>query len=223
MSTRTSHANHFVSRRGRTSRITRAALGLVTGLIAATILIPAIALGHAELDTVTPANKSTVEGSPSEIVMTFVQDLDAAKSSIRVVNSSGAVVVQGGTVAPGKPREMTLQLTTPLPPGAYQIRWITFSSEDDERDSGTTTFTVVAPPPSPTPAPSLATAAPSAPASVAPSLAPSIAPTVAPSPSSPPTAPASSTSDALIPILAVVVVIVGLGLWLLRGRSRSRG
>ncbi len=192
-------------------------------LLAIAILTgPAAVLAHAELDTVTPADKSTVEGSPAEIVMTFVQDLDPAKSSIRVVNASGTVVIQGGTVASGSPREMTLALPTPLTPGAYQIRWISWSSEDNERDSGTTSFTVVAPPPSPTPAPSVATAPPSAPASVAPSAARSLVPTVAPSPSSQPTTPASSTSDALIPIVAVLAVIAALGLWLLRGRSRAR-
>ena len=189
------------------------ALAVLSVLLAA----PATALGHAELDTVSPADKSTVEGSPTEIVTTFTQDLDPAKSSIRVVDAAGKVVVQGGTVAAGSPREMVLALATPLPPGAYQIRWISFSSEDDERDSGTTTFTVTAAPtPSPTTAPS-ASIAPSEPASVAPSIAPS----VVPAPSAPPTTPAASTSDALIPIVAVLVVIAALGLWLLRGRSRA--
>jgi methionine-rich copper-binding protein CopC len=183
------------------------------------LLAPAAVLAHAELDTVTPADKSTVQGSPTEIVMTFVQDLDPAKSSIRIVDAAGSVIVQGGTVPAGRPREMDLAIDTPLAPGAYQIRWITFSSEDGERDSGTTSFTVeAAPSPSPTLSPSAAPA--SAVPSVAPSAAPSIAPTVSPSP--PPTAPAASTSDAVIPIVVVLIVLAGLGAWLLRNRSRGR-
>src|SRR5512141_1814709 len=59
---------------------------------------PVSALGHAALATVTPADKTTVQGSPTEIAVTFTQNLDPAKSSIRVVDAAGTVVVQGGTV-----------------------------------------------------------------------------------------------------------------------------
>ena len=142
------------------------------------VLLPSAALGHAELDTVTPADKSTVQGSPDEIVMTFVQNLDPAKSSIVVVGASGGVVAQGGTVPAGKPREMDLPLATPLAPGGYTIRWTTTSTEDGETARGTTTFTVTAAP-TPSPAPSVV---PSAAPSIAPATTPSAVPTVAPSP-----------------------------------------
>jgi methionine-rich copper-binding protein CopC len=193
-------------------------LALLGGVLA-TLLLPTAALAHAELDTVTPADKSTVEGSPTEIVMTFVQDLDPAKSSIRVVDASGSLVVQGGDVPAGKPREMDLAIATPLMPGAYTIRWTTTSTEDGETARGTTTFTVTAAAPSPTPTPS-PTPAPSA-SSAAPSVVPSIAPSVAPLPSAAPTTPASSSGDAIVPIVAALLVLAGLGLWLLRGRSRA--
>jgi methionine-rich copper-binding protein CopC len=203
----------------RTPRV-GAVAGLAVALLAALLILPTIALGHAELDTASPADKSTVVGSPAEIVMTFVQNLDPAKSSIRVVNAAGTVVADGGTVPSGKPREMDLVLTTPLAPGKYTIRWTTSSTEDGELAHGTTTFTVTAPPPSATPAPSIATPAPSASAPA--SVAPSVAPIVTPAPSSPPTTPAASTNDALIPIVAALVVLVGLGTWLLRSRARGR-
>ncbi len=193
----------------------RAAIGVA--MLIASLALPAAVSAHAELDTVTPADNATVQGSPTEVVMTFTQNLDPAKSSIRVVDAGGTVVVQGGTVPSGSPRELDLALASPLGPGVYTIRWISFSSEDDERDSGTTTFTVVAAP-SPTPVPS-ATSAPAESATPAPSIAPA---SVAPSPSAPPTSPTASTSDAVIPIVVALVVLVGLGLWLARGRARSR-
>ena len=181
--------------------------------------VPPAVLGHAELATVTPADTSTVQGSPDEIVLTFTQNLDPAKSVIRVVNAAGAVVAEGGMVPSGGPRELDLALATPLAAGTYTIRWTSFSTEDSEQARGTTTFTVAAPAtPSPTPVPTPS----AAPASVTPSVAPSVAPTVAPSPSSPPTVPVGSTSDALIPIVVALIVLAGLGLWLLRGRSRAR-
>ena len=198
------------------------ALGLTTGVLVTLLVAPAVARAHAELDTVSPADKSTVVGSPSEIVMTFVQNLDPTKSSIKIVDASSKVVVQGGTFPAGKPREMDLAIATPLAPATYSIRWTTVSTEDGETAHGTTTFTVQAAPsptPSPSTAPSVAPSeAASAPASASP--APSAA---APSaaPSSPPTAPAPSTSDAVIPVVIAVIVLAGLGVWLLRGRARS--
>jgi methionine-rich copper-binding protein CopC len=182
-------------------------------LFAVLAATPASALGHAELDTVTPADKATVQGSPAEIVLTFTQNLDSEKSSIRVVNPAGTVVVQGGTVPSGSPREMHLAVPTALAVGTYTIRWTSFSSEDQEQARGTTTFTVgAAATPSPTAVPSV------------PGPSPSTVPSAAPPASSPspPTTPAASTTDALIPIVAALLVLAALGAWLLRGRFRAR-
>jgi methionine-rich copper-binding protein CopC len=180
-------------------------------LIAATV-----ALGHAELATVAPADKSTIQGPPEEISMTFTQNLDPKKSSIVVVDSANKVVVQGGIVS-GNPREMYLPLPGPLPVGTYEIRWTTFSSEDQEQARGTTTFTVAA---APSVAPSASAVAPSASPSAFESAVPSVA--VSAAPSSPPTSPATSANDAVIPIVVALVVLAALGMWLLRSRARAR-
>jgi hypothetical protein len=104
---------------------------------------------------------------------------------------------------------MDLTLPTPLQPGSYQIRWTTFSADDQEFDRGTTTFTVVA---GSSPAPDASGVGPSVPAA-------SVAVTVAPS--APPATPAASTGDAVIPVVAALIVVAALGLWLMRGRSRG--
>ncbi|MBA2720204.1 MAG: copper resistance protein CopC [Chloroflexi bacterium] len=175
---------------------------------------PAAVLGHAELETVFPADRSTIVESPAEIVMTFTQDLDPGKSSIRVADAGGTVVAEGGAVnARESLRTMRLELATPLSAGTYTVRWTSFSTEDNEQARGTTTFTLTAASPPPT-------VAPIAPPSVAqparPTPAPSVLPSIAPSP----TTPAASTTDALISIVVVILAVLGLGLWLLRGRSR---
>jgi len=181
-------------------------------------LLPASVLAHAELDTVEPADGSTVEVAPTEIVMTFTQDVDIARSSIVVV-TGGTEVANGGEVDPAAPRTMTLALPA-LEPGAYEVRWTTFSAEDGEGpERGVTTFTFTPPPPTSTPVP---TPTPEPSATPAPTAASTPSPTASPAPSpSAETAPTTSTADVLIPIIVAVLLIAGLAYWLTRRRSGS--
>ena len=200
--------------RVRHRRVTVALIPAVLWLIFGATAVQA----HAELDTITPADKSSGP-APTEIVATFTEDLDPSASNLKVVDSSGAVLVQGGTVDATNKKQMTLSLgSTVLGPGAYTIRWQSKSADDGDLDRNVTTFTVTAAASaSPSVAPSVEASA-SAPASA--SAAPSVASSPSPSPSaSGGTGTATSSTDALIPILAVVVVIALLGLWLLRGRG----
>ncbi|HEY3164887.1 MAG TPA: copper resistance protein CopC [Candidatus Limnocylindrales bacterium] len=173
-----------------------------------------VALAHAELDSVTPADKSTVLGTPAEIVMTFTEKLDPNKSSIKLVDPAGTVVVQGSTVDAGTPPTMRLALPTVFAPGTYTIRWISVSAEDGDLDQGTTTFTIAA----------AVSAEPSAAPSAGPSAAASGQPiSVAPSPaaSASPTTPAASTGDTVVPIVVALILLAALAAWLLRGRGRT--
>ena len=195
------------------------------GLLAATlllILVPSAVLGHAELDTASPADKSTVTGSPPEIVFTFTEAVDPRKSSLKLVDAGGAIVADGSTVDASDATKMHLVVPT-QPPGKYTVRWTTASAVDGDIAHGTTTFTIVAA----TPSPSLA-ASPSATASesAAPSVSasPSAAPAASPSPSpSGGGGTPTSASDAVIPVIAALILLGALGLWLLRSRSRRVG
>jgi hypothetical protein len=150
--------------------------------------------------------------------MTFTEPVDPKKSSIKLVDAGGTLIAQGSTVDSANPKLMRLPLADVLSPASYTVRWTTASALDGDLDHGTTTFTVAAAPSvAPSPSASVATAPSSAPSAVPPSAAPS----PSPSPSSPPTTPATSTSDAVIPVVVALLVLAGLGLWLLRGRSRA--
>jgi len=182
------------------------------------LFVPALALGHAELDTASPADKSTVVGSPSEIVFTFTEAVDPKKSSLKLVDSSNAIVAQGSTVDPSDAKTMRLELPN-LAPGVYTVRWTTASAVDGDIAHGLTTFTVTAPTPPPSVAPSV-TVAPSASPSIATSASPSATPSPSPSGG---TGTSTSSSDALIPIVGALVVLAALGGWLLRSRGRRVG
>src|SRR4051794_24252326 len=97
----------------RTRRIVAAA-----ALAAAFIFVaPGGALGHAELATMSPADKSTGP-APTEIVATFTEALDPSGSSLTVVDANNSVVAQGGTVDATDKKTMTLPLAgASLAPG----------------------------------------------------------------------------------------------------------
>jgi copper resistance protein C len=196
--------------RGRSVTLLAAAVTL------AALVVPSVVLAHAELDTMTPANGSTVDVAPTEIVATFTEELDPGKSSIVVLNVGGAQIATGGTVAADDKKKMTLALPA-LEPGAYQVRWTSTSAEDGDIARGTTGFTY-APAATPSPTPSAA-----ATRSVAPSAVVTASPSIAPSPSGDTTPTSTSTTDLIIPIVVAVILIAGLGYWLLRGRSRTSG
>jgi copper resistance protein C len=197
--------------------IAAVSLAVLVGLFA----LPATVVAHAELETVTPADGATVAVLPTEIVMTFSEDLDPAKSSIVVAEVGNPPVASGGEVSASDLKRMTLALPE-LVAGEYEIRWTSASAEDGDLERGTTHFTYA--PPNPTESDILPTPTPSASPSATPrpSAQPSPSASAAPSPSAAGT-PTASTSDVLIPIVVAVVLIAALGVWLLRGRSRGGG
>jgi methionine-rich copper-binding protein CopC len=181
-----------------------------TAAIMSLLLLPAAAVGHAELDTMSPADKSSGP-PPAEIVATFTEALDPSASSLALVDASGAVVTKGGTVDATDKKTMRLAVAD-LSAGAYTIRWTSKSAADGDLDRGTTTFTAIAGPSVPP------STAPSASASASSSPVTSIAPSPSASGGS---GTSASSTDALIPIVVVLIAIAALGLWLLRGRGRG--
>ena len=194
----------------------RRASALLAALALAVLLVPS-ALAHAELVTADPAPDAVVTGV-ERIVATFSQDLDAERSSMQLRDASGAVVAEGGRDADDV-RTMSIPATD-LAPGVYEVRWTTFSTEDDELHRGTYTFEVAAAPASVRPTPS-----PTGPATAIPTPTPTeppATPTPTPDPTPTPTAgdgagPAPpDASDVLVPIAAGAVVLVLFGVSLLR-------
>ena len=189
----------------------RSRLLTVPVVLAGMLLMPCGALGHSELDTATPGAGDEVVGSPDDIVATFSQDLDMSRTTMTVRNAAGEVVAEDPVLGDG-PRELILTLPE-LAPGEYEVRWVSFSAEDDELGRGRYTFTVL---PAPTPTPS---------SNVTATAAPTTAPVTAPPPTSGPTPVASLPPGpddggvaALLPIGIAAVVVIGLGAWLLRRR-----
>ncbi len=128
---------------------------ILLALAFALLLAPAV-VAHAELESATPGPDDEVVGSPTELVTQFSQNLDPSRTTLEVRDAAGTRIARGGEPGDGK-REFRLALPE-LAPGEYEVRWTSYSSEDQELARGSYTFTVL-PAPSPTPS---ATPSPSA-------------------------------------------------------------
>jgi methionine-rich copper-binding protein CopC len=194
-----------------------AALVLASGLLM--LIAPAATLAHSQLDTPTPADKSTVTTPVTQVSGTFTESIKQDGSKLLVKDATGATIAQGG-VDPGDDKVMTASPTAPLANGAYTVEWTTISADDGDIARGTWTFTVaVAATPSPT-------ATPAASASAAPSVAPAPTPTPtptsapSPSPSGSGTDTSGSGSDVILPIVIALIVLGAGAVYLLSRRGR---
>jgi methionine-rich copper-binding protein CopC len=187
--------------------------------IALLLLLPAAVLAHAELDVPTPADGTTVEGSPPVIEATFTEPLDPDGSSLQLLDAAGDVIAEGGTVDDDE-LLMVIEPVPDLAPGAYEVRWTSLSAVDPHVERGTWTFTVTA---APTPEPT-ATPAPSAEpsATVEPTPEPTAAPTPSPSDDGDGD-PAATEGDVLLPILAALAIVAVAGVLLMRRRGQATG
>jgi copper resistance protein C len=186
-----------------------AAVFLVVAMAA--LFAPSLVLAHAELETPTPADKSTVTEPVAEVSGIYSEAMTPDGSSL-IVKDAGGTTVAEGTVDPEDTSRMVATPSAPLTNGTYTVE-STAIATDGHAERATWTFTVaVASTPSATP---VATTAPSA----APTATP--VPTVAPTPV--PSADGSSTgsgSDALLPIIVALIILGAGAAYLLSRRNR---
>jgi methionine-rich copper-binding protein CopC len=193
----------------------RVATLVLSGAIAA-MLVPALALAHADLETATPADKSTVTEPVAEVSGIYSEAMTPDGSSLVIKDASGATVARG-TVDPEDDTRMVAAPAAPLGSGVYTVE-STAVATDGHAERTTWTFTVavvVTPTPTASTAPSAAPTAAATPAAATP--LPSVAPTPTPSAD---TSPTGSGSDVLLPIVVALVILGGGAAYLLSRRNR---
>jgi copper resistance protein C len=99
-----------------------------------------VAYAHAFLDKAVPAVGGTVTGSPSELTLSFTQDIVIAFSGVSVAGPGGEAVPVGKPSL-AAPNTMHVHLSRPLKPGTYLVSWHVVSV-DTHPTSGTYRFTV---------------------------------------------------------------------------------
>lgn len=185
-------------------------------LLALSIAGPVAA--DARLVTSSPEDGALVTTPPTDVTLTFDEDLDPAKSSFRLV-TDGATIGTGKVGAASR-NVMTLDGLS-LAPGGYEVRW-TAGSTDGHLIRGTLTFTVADPTPAP-PTPGPSTPGPSTVATELPAATPTAAPTRMPTPTAAPgePTPVSASADALVPVVVGLVAVAAIGALVLRRSRRA--
>jgi methionine-rich copper-binding protein CopC len=95
------------------------------------------ARAHARLDHASPAVGSTVGASPSEVVLSFTENVEAKFSGAEIRNSAGARVDQGSQIN-GNTIHVGIKN---LPAGAYSVNWHVLSV-DTHKTQGSFSFHV---------------------------------------------------------------------------------
>lgn len=119
--------------------MTKTFLGVLA--VCAALVLAREALAHAFLDHASPAVGSAVRGPPTEVSLWFTEELEAAFSTVRVLDSSGKQVDKmDQRVDPGDRTLLRVSLP-PLAPGSYRVKWRVLSV-DTHVTEGDFTFDV---------------------------------------------------------------------------------
>ena|SRR6516162_786584 len=114
-------------------RITVTALSLLFFTIST-----AAAHAHASLAHASPSVASIVSVAPHEVILTFTERLEAAFSTLTVMDANGTEVSQGKAQVNDNAMRISLK---PLNPGTYKVNWRAVST-DTHKIEGSFTFSV---------------------------------------------------------------------------------
>ena len=100
-----------------------------------------MAWGHPVLEASDPGQGATVS-SPKEVRLTFIENLIARFSGLTIKDQSGrAIGTASPSVDPNDKRQLIVPISTPLPPGAYDVDWHAVGA-DTHRVTGHFSFRV---------------------------------------------------------------------------------
>jgi len=99
------------------------------------------AFAHAHLKTSTPAAGSTLTAAPTEIDLTFSEDVDLKFTGIKVTGADKKDVATGEGMLMDNDTTLMVPVGGPVAPGSYSVDWHALS-KDGHKTKGTFTFTV---------------------------------------------------------------------------------
>ena len=113
----------------------------VTLAVLLTATVGRMAWAHPVLEASDPGQGATVS-SPKEIRLTFTENLIAKFSGLTIKDQSGRPIgTATPSVDPNDKRQLVVPISTPLPPGAYDVDWHAVGA-DTHRVTGHFSFRV---------------------------------------------------------------------------------
>ena len=113
----------------------------VTLAVLLTATVGRMAWAHPVLEASDPGQGATVS-SPKEIRLTFTENLVAKFSGLTLKDQSGrSIGTANPSVDPNDKRQLIVPISTPLPPGAYDVDWHAVGA-DTHRVTGHFSFRV---------------------------------------------------------------------------------
>ncbi len=109
--------------------------------LVATLVLPAGALAHAFLDRAVPAVGGKVHGQPAEVRLRFSQPLEAAFSTVKVLDAGGKQVDSMDKRLDPQDASVLRVSLPKLTPGEYRVVWRVLSA-DTHVTEGDYTFEV---------------------------------------------------------------------------------
>ncbi len=100
------------------------------------------ALAHAEYASSEPGEGATVASAPSNVTVTFTEDLDPASTTLKVTGPSGQDVTNGKTDVSTSATKVATVPITAGGDGTYTVNWHAVSDDDKHSSEGTFTFNV---------------------------------------------------------------------------------
>jgi len=122
-------------------RLLTALLGAVA-VCAATLAVPATALGHAAFVGSSPDAGQRVEATPRQVTLSFTEPLNVRLSSVEVLAADGGDERLDADVRALRGRVLVVTPSRPLATGAYRLTWHTVSTEDGHALEGSFSFGV---------------------------------------------------------------------------------
>jgi copper transport protein len=130
--------------------VTGGRLGAAVLLAGLWLLVAGVPAGaHGLLEASDPADGSSVQVAPRQVVLTFTERPEPRLSSVRVLDTAGNEVGAGPAApVPGRPRQLSAPLSE-LPDGTFTVSWRIVSKDDGHVTAGTFAFAVGVPAPAP--------------------------------------------------------------------------
>ena len=117
----------------------------MTLVVTALLFWPGGASGHAFLDRAEPRVGSTVKIAPTQVRVWFTEQLEAAFSTLEVLNERGERVDDGPPQTAESNPDMLQVHLKPIGPGTYRVKWRVLSV-DTHVTEGAFTFRVTGSP-----------------------------------------------------------------------------